>query len=1120
MQQDGDTARDDRSTVREDGATVRENSATVREDGATVREDGATVREGPGPSPPSDVPSPEEQAAGWLPPVLAANWRVDEALPARGGEADLYVVDDRNAGIEAGARRVAKVYRQGMVPKQDVLDRIRQADPAHVVRLESFGEDSGRWWELMEYVEHGSMRQLLEREGPKLPEDLILDVLRQVNDALAGLHRLPLEHRDLKPGNVLVRSREPLDLILSDFGISSVMDASVHFTQTARTARYGPPESVSRKVMIERTRWDYWSLGMILVEMLRGEHPYDGLSEAVISNQLLTQDVEELTENISDPDWRKLCRGLLRRTPTHRWDGEAVSKWLADPNDPSLNVAAEATRSTTDVPPRATIAFDGARYRTPEELGLALAKDWDKAKSFWTRRFRDLRTWVTDELGLNQLGDLLARIDSNDGMDLETQVFSCVYLLAPNSPTVRYRGVEMSMEGLAALGERAIQGDAEARTTLFKVYRQKILMLAGSMQGREALADVPRRWEEAVNEYGRLNPAPAALGAEAPEPDDDALLVLLAGGILSPDVPLRYCDVELSEAGLAALGERAGDGDAEARTTLFKLYRKKILALAGSVPGREALADVPRRWEEAVNEYGRLNPAPTALGAEAPELDDDALMVLLTAGILSADAPLRYRDVALSEAGLAALAERASQGDAGACAILFSLYRQRILMLVGSLPGREALADLPRVWSKGVDDYDRVRSEAAAQGVVAPELDDDRLLILLAAGILGPDAPLRIGGVDISMKGLASLGDRASQGDAGARATLLEVYHGRLLLVAGALPGKKALADLPRRWDEAVNEYERLRDRYAAQGVETPVAYDDVLVALLSGSVPSPAALAGLRAAARKASTANARACPWFRELGRPRNASVAALIILPHLQAAAEPVGKTLRTRPIRGCMWGLFVGALFGFQVMWGHVMFVFEPDDFFYHPGLTILLGVLVTFAFYRAFRCDLRDAAAQKNAAGEARRTKREGSGPIGRAYDKYPGPMGCLTLIVLPFAAIFALAIPVMIVGLTSVPSLLAMDLVGLIDFGKDELGAHRGLPPDIRAVSTSDGTLAVFSPLLNTQLYVVPHALLGAIIGIWPRRRRVVSISILAFIVLCAVLHMEDPMYLLFMWGG
>ena len=415
----GSTVREGGGTVRERGSTVREGGSTVREGGAAAREGGSTVPEGQGTPSPSVVPAQEAQVAGWLPPVLAADWQVVESLPARGMEADLYVLRSLDPGIET--LRVAKVYRQQMEPKEEVLSLVRQADPAHVVRLESYGEEAGRHWELMEYIERGSLRQLLEQEGPKLPGDLVRDILREVNDALAVLHRLPLEHRDLKPGNILVRSRRPLlDLVLTDFGISSVMNATVQVTGMGRTIRYAPPEALGtivedeegvqrNEVLIERTKWDYWSLGMMLVEMLQGEHPYDGLKEPVIGNQLLTQDVEELTEGISDADWRKLCRGLLRRIPAERWDSESVSKWLADPDDPGLRVAEEAVaaRPSAEMPSTPTIDFDGASYATPADLGAALARDWAKAESFWKRRLQDVRTWVTDGLGLQPLGDAM-----------------------------------------------------------------------------------------------------------------------------------------------------------------------------------------------------------------------------------------------------------------------------------------------------------------------------------------------------------------------------------------------------------------------------------------------------------------------------------------------------------------------------------------------------------------------------------------------------------------------------------------------------------------------------------------------------------------------------------------
>lgn len=521
--EDDATVRDTGTAETHGGATVREGSAEAR-GGATVREGnaetrgGATVREND---------ARPRQAAGWLPAAIGARHRIIEALPARGGEADLYVVGALDPA-DGAKRRVAKVYRQGIDPKEEVLQRVRDADPRHVVQVEAHGQDgaTGRWWELMEYVEHGSLRQLMEREGPALPVDVVMAILGELNDALGGLHGLDMEHRDLKPGNVLVRSRDPLQLVLTDFGITSVMSATVHFTNAARTVRYAPPEAASG--VIEHTTYDYWSLGMMLVEMLTGAHPFAGLSEAIIGQRLATLNTEELVEGVSEPDWRKLCRGLLRRTPSVRWDAETVSRWMANPGDQSLEVAEDASGIgvRTDAPSTATIDFDGTSYSTPADLGAALARDWDKAASFWRRRLQDVRTWLADGLGLQQLDEAVAIIDDQE-TPLDVQVFSFVYLLGPNAP-LRFRDQELSLQALGELGRRAGSGDAQAGERLRTLYRQRILSLAGSFPGGAELGRLSARWDEVVAGYARTRRRLAEEGVTVPEPTGEQLTLLLA----------------------------------------------------------------------------------------------------------------------------------------------------------------------------------------------------------------------------------------------------------------------------------------------------------------------------------------------------------------------------------------------------------------------------------------------------------------------------------------------------------------------------------------------------------------------------------------------------------------
>ena len=794
---------------------------------------------------------------------MAAEYSVVESLPARGGEADLYVVSSHDAQYET--RFVAKVYRQGIAPKENVLGLVQQADPAHVVRLEAYGQDAGRWWELMEYAEQGSLRQLLEREGTQLPEALIRDILLQLNNALASVHQRQIELKDLKPGNVLVRSRTPLDLVLTDFGIASVLDETMHFTGTAQTAQYAPPEAHvgTDTVVVERTKWDYWSLGMMLVEMLVGKHPFEGLTYAIIVNRILTESVEGLTEEVADPAWRTLCRGLLRRTPADRWDGAAVSKWLADPNDSSLSVAEEAAapQPTVEAPPTPTIDFDGGRYATPEELGLALAEDWAKAESFWMRRFPDVRNWVTDGLGLQSLGDAMAAIDDDD-IPLETQVFNFVYLLAPNAPTVRFRNVDLSTEGLAELGQWAVSGqDADARSTLRTSYDVAVERSMGAGQ------------------------------------------------------------------------------DADARSTLRTSY-----------------------------------------------------------------------DVAVE------------------------------------------------------------RSMGAGQ-------------------------------------------------DADARTTLLTLYRQRILMLAGSLPGKEALAEVSRRWDDAVSDYERLRAEFGAQEVTVPELDDDVLVVLLAGGIPVPAVLATLRQEAQRASTRAARACPWFRALGTPEDMSVAALAMLPHLQAPAERQSRTRRTRSLRGCVWGSVVGGLFGLHVIWAHVLLILGHYSApVYHFFITTISMAGMTFAFYRAVVWDLRgpeDRAQEDRAQEGAQEDRAQTTGRRERISDG----MGCLILIALPFAAILMIAAFVLLLFVVALPSLLAMDMIGLIYFEPPRLGGDHYQDFLRYILKGSEDFFNSFFTLFNPLLYVVPHALLGAVVGFWARRRGVITISILVFLALVAVVNLANPTHFLALLG-
>lgn len=414
-----------------------------------------------------------------LPAALADKFRIVEVLPAGGAEAEIMLL----AGLGTGVKVIAKLYRPGMLPKGEVLDRVGRAAFRHVVRLIAHGVSDGVGYEVMEYCPEGSLRGLMS-EGP-LPGDRVREIVRELAEALAALHELNVIHRDLKPENVLIRRREPLDLVLTDFGIASVNDATQRFTSLARSVKYGAPETLAG---VLDAAADWWSLGMILVELLTGHHPYDGLSDAVITHQLVTGRVDLAA--VSDPSWRTLCRGLLLRDPKRRWGAAETRRWLD--GDASLAAPAEET------PPAGAHAVQPYRIEdavctTAPELALALATHWQAGRKDLMRG--QLSAWIGQELRdhnlLRVVQDLLDARDISDDLRL----LRLIRHIAPDLPPV-WRGESLAVANLLAQAARAEQGDGAAADWLAAVFAQKVLreLPAAQCPAEAALA---ARWEAA-----------------------------------------------------------------------------------------------------------------------------------------------------------------------------------------------------------------------------------------------------------------------------------------------------------------------------------------------------------------------------------------------------------------------------------------------------------------------------------------------------------------------------------------------------------------------------------------------------------------------------------------------
>jgi len=151
-------------------------------------------------------------------------------------------------------------------------EMIAGIDHPNIVRIHDLGVSDDHAHIAMEYLPGGGLR---ERIDQGLTEEDAIDYTRQIAGALGQLHSLGIMHRDLKPGNIMLRTDGSLALI--DFGLAKRMRLAQEITGQGAifgTPYYMSPEQGHAAKVDERS--DIYSLGVIFYEMLTGKKPFVG----------------------------------------------------------------------------------------------------------------------------------------------------------------------------------------------------------------------------------------------------------------------------------------------------------------------------------------------------------------------------------------------------------------------------------------------------------------------------------------------------------------------------------------------------------------------------------------------------------------------------------------------------------------------------------------------------------------------------------------------------------------------------------------------------------------------------------------------------------------------------
>ncbi len=198
-----------------------------------------------------------------------------------------------------GQKVALKVLSQELAKQRSFLTRFfREAQASiklqhkNIVRGVAVGEDGGRYYFAMEFVQGKSVREMLEKGGAMAPEEAT-GIILQIAEALAYAHGNGLIHRDIKPDNIMVTSDGVAKL--ADLGLARQVDAEMTaLTRTGTsmgTPHYMAPEQTTDAKRAD-ARADIYALGATWYHMVTGEFPFSGDSVLEIYQKHLKEPVK------------------------------------------------------------------------------------------------------------------------------------------------------------------------------------------------------------------------------------------------------------------------------------------------------------------------------------------------------------------------------------------------------------------------------------------------------------------------------------------------------------------------------------------------------------------------------------------------------------------------------------------------------------------------------------------------------------------------------------------------------------------------------------------------------------------------------------------------------------
>lgn len=225
-----------------------------------------------------------------------------------------------------------KVLRPEFSGHNDFVRRFRREAQAaaslshpNIVSIYDVGQQNGLYYIVMEYIEGKTLKELIKLKAPMPPMEVI-EIGKQICDALECAHKNKIVHRDIKSHNIIITPEGRVKV--ADFGIARAT-ADTTITNTGSvfgSVHYFSPEQARSDMVDERS--DIYSLGVVLYEALAGKLPFEGQTPVAIALKQIQDSPTPISNIIPGfpEELEAIIEKCMAKSPDERFQSAAELK--------------------------------------------------------------------------------------------------------------------------------------------------------------------------------------------------------------------------------------------------------------------------------------------------------------------------------------------------------------------------------------------------------------------------------------------------------------------------------------------------------------------------------------------------------------------------------------------------------------------------------------------------------------------------------------------------------------------------------------------------------------------------------------------------------------------------